>query len=484
MKNIYQLIFKICIVFLTYSTANAVTTPKEINELIFNKKFIKAEEVLISLTAEKPNSALAFLILSEVQFELEKYKESSNNLEKYKTLALDNANYNNRANELSNKLKIIKNELNNHVKLNPNQNARYEDRLFMIDFPKSMEKLFHDNLSISRDLMVNFEYCGKINAFFQRKNESVYMCNELYTAFLNNVINIRNIPSDKKLSTALSGMLYVMFHEIGHGLVYIENIPIIGREETAVDALATYLILRGGELDSIQGALYMNEFFATAANDYQKIHDPTDTHESGTQRKWNFMCYAYSKFKIENKIEIYKKLIEKHGDLPDSRKIMCDDEYEKLKNSVDKLFGKFINVEAKNINNSKKEIINDQDLLRHIENALKCNEPIEANSIIRSLMLKDYLDLSKTKSEDGASIFFVKKIFPIYGLDVIEISYFDPNKIKIPLPGTQNFKFFSIKVRSNIDLVKNKISLIGSKATATKVNNLNDLEISEISCTR
>ena len=131
--------------------------------------------------------------------------------------------------------------------------------------------------------------------------------------------------SVNNLGEALASLEYfVLFHEIGHALVDLWKIPVLGREEDAVDAFSTIFMTEfvpdGGQI-----ALWGADFF-----DYLGRHegrfgrnDFADEHSLDPQRAYSIACWVYGSNP------------KKYGGLADviprARLVRCPAEYRNLR---------------------------------------------------------------------------------------------------------------------------------------------------------
>ena len=85
---------------------------------------------------------------------------------------------------------------------------------------------------------------------------------------------------------------FVLFHEIGHALIHLWHIPVLGREEDAVDAFSTIFMVRFVQDGQI--ALWGADFF-NAVGSGQKYGSVqfADEHSLSPQRAYSIACWVY-----------------------------------------------------------------------------------------------------------------------------------------------------------------------------------------------
>lgn len=98
-----------------------------------------------------------------------------------------------------------------------------------------------------------------------------------------------------KLGQVFASLEYfVLFHEIGHAFVDLYNLPILGREEDAVDAISTVFMTEfvpnGGQI-----ALAAADFFAYLGSHHGKYGNVqfADEHSFDLQRAYDIACLVY-----------------------------------------------------------------------------------------------------------------------------------------------------------------------------------------------
>jgi hypothetical protein len=131
--------------------------------------------------------------------------------------------------------------------------------------------------------------------------------------------------SDPVADYFVGNLLFVFYHELGHGIIHKLDLPVLGREEDAADQLATLMLMDAGT-DSVGG-----EPVLTAAlgwlDSWQKREgeaeesDYWDEHSLDLQRYANIVCLVYG-----SDPENYGNLVEE-WDLPADRAERCPGDF-------------------------------------------------------------------------------------------------------------------------------------------------------------
>jgi len=159
-------------------------------------------------------------------------------------------------------------------------NSSSIDPLFddaFVDFHLLTEAI-NDLLILPRDIVVSFEDCGEVNSWYSPTTVKITMCYDLFDAMMQ--------FQGWDVDTAVNAYLFVFFHELGHALIDQLDLPVIGGEEAAADAIATSIMVDAEEPES---AIRAGQFFAglpTGENAW------ADVHPMGTQRAGNLACWA------------------------------------------------------------------------------------------------------------------------------------------------------------------------------------------------
>jgi hypothetical protein len=114
---------------------------------------------------------------------------------------------------------------------------------------------------------------------------------------------------------------FVLFHELGHALVDQWDLPVVGREEDAVDAFSTIFMTKF--VNNGEFALAGADFFYYLAGTHKLDEvDFADEHSFDKQRAYSIACWVYGS--NTTRYGYLRKV------LPAGRRVRCADEYRRL----------------------------------------------------------------------------------------------------------------------------------------------------------
>jgi hypothetical protein len=176
--------------------------------------------------------------------------------------------------------------------------------------------------------------CGQPNAFYRPEQRTIVLCYELLEDVGNSVRTDFRGSSFETMGDVVGGtLMFVTFHELGHALVHVLDVPIFAREEDVADAISTYFMLHfQNRMSAIVGAGWFNDRGAAQLTNQQFGNE----HSLGPQRKFNVMCLA-----VGNDPTTFSALAERAG-LPRERAVRCATEYARLDSAVHKQLGRFL----------------------------------------------------------------------------------------------------------------------------------------------
>ncbi len=180
---------------------------------------------------------------------------------------------------------------------------------------------------------VVFKECGDVNAFYDPEAREISLCWELVEYYAGLFLSEEQTEEEaEEGGEAVAGATaFTFFHELGHALIDIYDLPVTGREEDAVDQLATMILLEGGE-EGEMAALNGAWSFLTEEEELAFW----DEHSLDEQRFYNIVCWSYGK-----NPEGFQYLVDDET-LPEDRAERCPAEYDRMSRSWDALLEPYV----------------------------------------------------------------------------------------------------------------------------------------------
>ncbi|WP_258406708.1 DUF4344 domain-containing metallopeptidase [Shewanella alkalitolerans] len=123
-------------------------------------------------------------------------------------------------------------------------------------------------------------------------------------------------------------LLHTLFHEFAHALIDMYQLPVLGKEEDAADALATTLLVEFFD-DGQEIALSAADLFDIESDDRDVLEDEDfwDEHSLDDQRYFTTLCHVYG-----SAPDKYATIV-KAGLLGEERAELCIEEYPAISRS-------------------------------------------------------------------------------------------------------------------------------------------------------
>ena len=187
-------------------------------------------------------------------------------------------------------------------------------------------------LTLPRQVLMTSGDCGLANAFFRSDNgegfPQITFCSEMVTGIVEEFQY--DGLSQAQFTTAVSGTVaFVLIHEVGHALVNVLDLPVLGREEDAADGLGALLLA-----DDPESAYWAAEYWRQK-DDFgdtgllkmlgRTVSPFFDEHGLDEQRYYNLLCWVYGA-DPSNRDSLGQRI-------PSSRASRCPQEYQQLKAS-------------------------------------------------------------------------------------------------------------------------------------------------------
>lgn len=209
--------------------------------------------------------------------------------------------------------------------------APYEKLLEDSVFFNRLLEVSNKILDLPRSVDVRVTDCGTVNAMYSAKHKALIICNELIASTARSFPRKTYSKEDVDRMTVHT-LSFVFFHEFGHALVDQFNLPVLGREEDAVDDFATLFLLSLGEDGKVAIDDATSSFLYTEEGDLEDSF--SDSHSINIQRFYGIGCLAYGSDPV-----YFKDITDDMKALKERR---CDIEYKKKLSSWEKLIQPYL----------------------------------------------------------------------------------------------------------------------------------------------
>lgn len=241
-----------------------------------------------------------------------------------------------------------------------------------------------DQIALPVDVPVTFTDCGYPNAFWSPSDQAITFCYEMVVLYNDTYQQLegpeRGLFRWADQDAVLSGTtLFILLHELGHGLTALYDLPITGREEDAVDQFAALTLIgadeEGDTFDerpsrlALLGAYFFKQLSRAPEDITRAIF--SNEHSLGQQRYYDVMCLvmgsdmeAYGPILTPGMVMVFETIeknpadfdqakimdwLEKTDDLnilPAARALRCPNEFARYDASWDYIIDTFMTVQA------------------------------------------------------------------------------------------------------------------------------------------
>jgi hypothetical protein len=208
--------------------------------------------------------------------------------------------------------------------------AFQEERLF-----EDVLDSLNEGLVLPGDVEVRLLECKEANAFYDPEQKAILLCYEVFEHFMEIFGKGKNEADSEEVATkAVAALVFTFYHELGHALIDVYDLPITGREEDAVDQLATVMLLETWEGEESELAILSSaEWFNLDAEENEDGPDMADEHSLDEQRYYNLVCWIYGSDPE------YFADVASEWELPEGRAAQCPSEYARMSGSWNRLLG-------------------------------------------------------------------------------------------------------------------------------------------------
>lgn len=196
---------------------------------------------------------------------------------------------------------------------------------------------FFSPIRLPHNFAMTTAECGDVNAYYSSPQRKIVLCYELVEAIERSGPKIGEVSEFSYEEVVVGSIVGALLHELGHAVFDMNEVPVLGREEDAADAIATFIALQFSKdvaRTVVRGTSYLHKgrfsFYAPAY---------WDEHGTGLQRYYNSLCVAYG-----GAPELFKELIAK-SDMPKTRSDNCEREYRQVEHAFKKTLLPYIDTE-------------------------------------------------------------------------------------------------------------------------------------------
>ena len=165
--------------------------------------------------------------------------------------------------------------------------------------------------------------CAAPNAFYMPTKHAVFLCYPMAKAAYENFVAMGK--SDKEASNLTrDAMTFVLLHEMGHALIGELGLGVTGKEEDAVDELATLILIENGKHDMAIAGTYA----LVLLHQFQGKGRPTpffDEHSVSEARLYDVFCMILG----SNPKKFADEILRERPELK-ARAPKCPDTYKKI----------------------------------------------------------------------------------------------------------------------------------------------------------
>ena len=240
--------------------------------------------------------------------------------------------------------------------------TKFESWIQSTHYFESQVEWLNGKFSLPYDVTIGVAECGKflpsdraVNAYYSPSEKVIIYCYELI-AFQYEVMDYLRLhgyefapnifcgPSEQNCTKfnptvetrTLNVIDSVFYHEFGHAIIDVYDLPIPSAEEDIADGISAYVLLKFADYgnNAIRDAAW--EYFLLSSVDGLEFSDYADEHSLNAQRFFNLACFAYG-----SNTSVNRDLVQT-GLLPQDRADRCPGEYRKLVSSWDRLLKPFL----------------------------------------------------------------------------------------------------------------------------------------------
>ena len=187
---------------------------------------------------------------------------------------------------------------------------------------------------LPRQLTLEVKGCdGNVDAYYG--DDTATLCYEYIELIQQHSPKVGTPGGLTRADAMVGAIIDTLLHEVGHAIIDMLEIPVLGREEDAADFFSAYILLQFPAEDAhrlVQGVGFLMASEAQAALEKpQNLKTFAGQHGLPAQRYYNLLCMAYG----SNPVTFAETIVRDR--LPKERAEGCVEEYEMLQRAFSKL---------------------------------------------------------------------------------------------------------------------------------------------------
>lgn len=179
-------------------------------------------------------------------------------------------------------------------------------------------------------LKITMKECGKLNSWWTGRQTGLMLCYEWFDFAEQSAPPVTSDANLEREDAIVGSFLQVTFHELGHAMFDIYDVPVFGREEDAADQMAGFILAQFGPevaRRTFPGAARIwRELYIADGGEWPRDLF-SDVHGHPLQRAYNYLCMAYGADPGAFQYEIDQGL------LPNDRARNCEREFKQIYNA-------------------------------------------------------------------------------------------------------------------------------------------------------
>lgn len=189
-------------------------------------------------------------------------------------------------------------------------------------------------IELREPLPVHHTGCdGDANAYWHGSEEGIELCYEYLSEIADTLESEAELSEAERLDRLAATWLFIFFHELGHALIDVYDLPVVGKEEDAVDDFSTLLLL---EIKRGAFVALAADYWWMTSWDFARA-DFADQHSLHGQRFYSILCTVYG-----SDPEQFSDIASEDGALPVDYAKSCPKQYEMKRRSWERLLAPWL----------------------------------------------------------------------------------------------------------------------------------------------